>query len=240
MKISQAQKVLNRKKILKSAVEIFTAQGFRNATMKEISKAAKLSEPAIYKYFPTKESLVYGFFEDNLKSTIEKIKAKPSFEELGFCEKIQSFMEWHLESLAEAREFTTESFKSIFVTNLPSSSTELVAQRTIFIDFVREQLVVAQSKHELPSSAFDGFFAELIWDFYVGIVYYWINDKSPDFINTTQLLDKSLRLLDEVLKTNVVSKILDIAHFLLRQHLFEGMAALTSLVGIRADGSSKN
>lgn len=227
MKISRSQKLKNRKQLIKSAVSLFLHQGFKNTTMREIAKTAKLSEPAIYNYFPTKESLVFAYFEDMLEESLQNLYAKKIFLQLGFCEKVQALIEIHLENLEPHRDFVSDSFQSIFVTDLPSSSTAIAGQKKIFLAFIQEQLKESQSKGELPSSPFDVFFSELLWDFYIGVLYYWLKDDSQNYENTSQMVDKSLALLRELLKTEVVTKFLDIVQFFLRQHLFKALTSLS-------------
>jgi AcrR family transcriptional regulator len=239
VKISQAQKLKNRSRLIESAVRLFSDQGFRNTTMRDIAKGAKLSEPAIYNYFPTKESIVYAFFEHELEGTLESLQGQKSLGQLGFCEQIQTLLEQHLERLQINRKFVDEAFKSIFITNLPSSSTEIGRQRELFVSFVQERLKESQRRGELHNTPFDRFFAEILWDFYIGVIYYWLRDSSSQSANTSQMIDKTLALLNELLKTNVLSKLLDLLQFFIRQHLFDGLNALLSFTQGTPDGQKK-
>jgi len=47
----------NRETILAGALDVFSAEGFRGATLDEISKAAGLSKPNLLYYFPSKEAI---------------------------------------------------------------------------------------------------------------------------------------------------------------------------------------
>lgn len=225
MKISQAQKIKNQRRIIESAVKVFLRHGYKNATIKEIAKESKVSEPSVYNYFPNKESLVFGYFELELMNTIETLNSQSSFLKLNFCEKIQSFIEAQLESLEKTRPFVEESFKFIFVTSSIHSSIEVMQQKKILTTFMKEHMVKSQKSGDFPTSALDDFFIGLIWDFYVGIVCYWLKDKTPSYTNTSQLIDKSMILLQEVLKTNIANQVLDIIQFFVRNHLFNGLSS---------------
>ena len=54
MKISNKQKMINRKKIIGVAVDIMVDNGFKSATMRAIAKEAEFGDATIYNYFPTK------------------------------------------------------------------------------------------------------------------------------------------------------------------------------------------
>lgn len=223
MKITQTQKIKNQRIIIDSAVKVFSQQGYKNATIKEIAKESKMTEPSIYNYFTNKENLVFGYFELELQNTIEKIRHHPDFIKLNFGEKFQFFLETILESLEKNWPFIEECFQYVFVKSSIHTSSEILQQKKILTQFMREQLIISQREGTLPSSPLDEFFLGLLWDFYIGIVCYWLKDQSPSFTNTSQLIDKSMGLLDEVLKTNIANKILDILQFFVRNHLFSSL-----------------
>lgn len=223
MKITQTQKIKNQRIIIDSAVKVFNQQGYKNATIKEIAKDSKMTEPSIYNYFTNKENLVFGYFELELQNTIEEIRHHPDFIKLNFGEKFQFFLETILESLEKNRPFIEECFQYVFVKSSIHTSHEILQQKKILTQFMREQLIISQREGTLPSSPLDEFFLGLLWDFYIGIVCYWLKDQSTSFTNTSQLIDKSMGLLDEVLKTNIANKILDILQFFVRNHLFSSL-----------------
>src|SRR5206468_2484425 len=43
--------------IVKAALPLFARKGFAETTTKELARAAKVSEPLLYKHFPSKEAL---------------------------------------------------------------------------------------------------------------------------------------------------------------------------------------
>jgi TetR/AcrR family transcriptional regulator len=54
--LTRIQKV-NRGKILEAALEVFSAHGFRGATLDQIAAEAGLSKPNVLYYFPSKEAI---------------------------------------------------------------------------------------------------------------------------------------------------------------------------------------
>ncbi len=51
---------IRKKKIIDVATEIFAQRGFKETTISEIAKKAKISEASIYEYFSTKEGLLFS------------------------------------------------------------------------------------------------------------------------------------------------------------------------------------
>ncbi len=51
---------IRKKKIIDVATKIFATRGFKETTISEIAKEAKISEASIYEYFSTKEGLLFS------------------------------------------------------------------------------------------------------------------------------------------------------------------------------------
>src|SRR5512139_1632789 len=54
-----------RRLLLERALVLFQKRGVEATTMRDIAKAAGLSLGAAYYYFPSKEALVFAYYEDN-------------------------------------------------------------------------------------------------------------------------------------------------------------------------------
>jgi AcrR family transcriptional regulator len=79
MKISQEQKIESRKAIISAAVDLISEKGFKTSTMRGIAKAAGVGEATIYNYFPTKEAILYGYYQDHMLGCIEALKQVADF-----------------------------------------------------------------------------------------------------------------------------------------------------------------
>lgn len=62
-----------RKEILAAAADCFARKGIHQTTMQEICEASRISAGALYRYFPTKDSIVVAFAEDERAETAEFI-----------------------------------------------------------------------------------------------------------------------------------------------------------------------
>lgn len=65
----------NRAAILEAALEVFSAQGFRGATVDQIAAAAGLSKPNLLYYFPTKEAIYRTLLETQLDTWLDPLHA---------------------------------------------------------------------------------------------------------------------------------------------------------------------
>ncbi|MBE2274735.1 MAG: TetR family transcriptional regulator C-terminal domain-containing protein [Rhodobacteraceae bacterium] len=82
----------NREAILEAALEVFSSQGFRGATLEQIAEAAGLSKPNLLYYFPSKEvvhsTLLAGLLDTWLDPLREMDAAGDPVEEiLGYVRR---------------------------------------------------------------------------------------------------------------------------------------------------------
>ncbi len=94
----------NRAAILGAALDVFSSQGFRGATVDEIATAAGLSKPNLLYYFPSKEAIHAALLEQLLDTWLDPLRAlDPTGEPL---EEILAYMRRKLQM---ARDMPRES-----------------------------------------------------------------------------------------------------------------------------------
>lgn len=100
----------NRRKILEAALDVFSAQGFRGATLDQIATVAGLSKPNLLYYFDSKEGIHRALLEDLLGVWLAPLRAlnpegEPRAEILGYMRrKLQMSREFPRESRLFANE----------------------------------------------------------------------------------------------------------------------------------------
>lgn len=72
--VSKLMKAQKRKKILDIATKLFAEKNFENTTTRDISKAAGVSNAALYYYFHSKESLLFEILNQTLTAGLDFIK----------------------------------------------------------------------------------------------------------------------------------------------------------------------
>jgi AcrR family transcriptional regulator len=65
---------LRRQQILDASAACFVRRGFHATTMQDICKEADLSPGAVYRYFPSKESIIHAMCDHNTNVKIEAIE----------------------------------------------------------------------------------------------------------------------------------------------------------------------
>ena len=227
MKISAKQKEENRRLIIQTAVDLIMEKGFKATTMRAIARQAGVGDATIYNYFPTKESILFGYYEDALENAVEGLKGIQDFNRFNLREQLQALFEALLEIYLPDREFVAESFGPVFMALIPGNQS-LLAIKKRFTHIVDDMFQAAVEVGEISDQVFKELTYHVLWDFYVGTVLYWVRDDSPGFTNTTVFLDKSLALGYSLLKAEAVNRLVDVGSFLFRTHILSRMDLIRS------------
>jgi AcrR family transcriptional regulator len=228
MKVSKDQKDEIRKKLLEAAVVVMTEKGFNAATMREISSKAEFGTATIYNYFATKEKILYAYFLDKHKELVKEINVIPDFDTYTLKEKLQSHLESLLGLYLKDREFVRMAYKMMFDSPL-RTFTEFAPVKDIFTETIRGFMDSAIEKSEIAEHPFKGFINNVYWDYSSLMLLYWLNDESEGFSNTSQLIDMTLDIIVDILKSGIIARIADILSFLFRSHIYGNVQNITKL-----------
>lgn len=72
---------------------------------------------------------------------------------------------------------------------------------------------------EIPDQPYRALLAPLYWDYFTGILAFWLKDDSEGYANTTQLVDRSVEIIAMVLQTAMIGKALDLFSFMFRSQI---------------------
>lgn len=218
MKINEQDKQLTKLRILTAAVEVITIRGFKNATMREIAKQAKVGDATIYNYFPTKEKVLYGYCEYVQQQVILELKEISNFHEYTVQEQLQQLVETNLRLWLPSREFLQQVMDLSFGTPW-LGLTHIEETKRLFTAMVVDMLDAAIEAGEIPEQPYRELLPRLFWDYMTGILIYWLKDNSEGFANTTQVIDRSMDIIANILQTGMVGKLLDLVSLLFRTHI---------------------
>ena len=218
MRISKSQTEKNRRLVIQTAVDLMTTQGFDGTTMKQIARAADLGDATIYKYFPSKEKLVFAYFEQAATDALAQIAKTKGLDSFTLQERMQLLIDGLLERFLADREFVALAHKLVAGAPLLLMGDDLPGKAVLKQAFA-EMLEQAESKGEIAACGFKPSLAALLADGVYAVAAYWLRDDSEEFANTTQMLDLSLGLLVLALHSGIVNKALDLGGFMLRSQL---------------------
>jgi AcrR family transcriptional regulator len=69
-----------RRTILDNARSLFESQGYAETTVEQIASAADVAPRTFFRYFPTKESLLFADFDEVRRTMLDELRARPADE----------------------------------------------------------------------------------------------------------------------------------------------------------------
>jgi AcrR family transcriptional regulator len=187
-----------RRSIYEAALELFQQKGFEQTTMRDVARKADVALGGAYYYFPSKEAIVLEFYREMQENSHDDIlQAMQGQRKLK--ERLRCVLEKRLELLAPNRKFCDALFR-----HAPDSKDPLSP-------FSEETLTIRERAIEQMSVALEGadvsvrgelepHLPRLLWLYQMGIILFWIYDRSPNQSRTQRLMDLSLGMVVNLIR----------------------------------------
>src|SRR5581483_4770923 len=182
-----------RRRILTAALDLFRRSGFEQTTMREIAAEADVALGSAYYYFASKEALVMAFYEQASEEMSELIAARLANAK-GLQSRLKAILDVKFEYFAPNRLFLGALARHASDPHNPLSPFSDETAHIRRLDLHHFAVALTASRIPLPKDLAP-YLPNLIWLYQMGLILFWISDRSPDQIRTRQLRDKSLSLL---------------------------------------------
>ena len=182
-----------RQRIVDVALELFTERGYDATTMRAIAERAGVSAGNAYQYFAGKDHLVLAFYE---RSQLEHGEAAERALLAGrdFEQRLHGVLTARIDTMEPYRAFAASFFRTAADPDSPLSpfSEASGPARAMSTALYAEALsgsslrVPDRLREELP---------ELLWLYQMGVVLFWVYDRSPGSRRTHLLVDRSVPIV---------------------------------------------
>ena len=78
--LREQQKAATRNELTRMGVELFLKQGFVNTTIEQIVEPLGIAKRTFFRYFETKEDIVFAFYEDKTAVLVTALHSRPKEE----------------------------------------------------------------------------------------------------------------------------------------------------------------
>jgi len=186
-----------RGRILAAGLRVFRERGFEQATMREIAAAAGMAVGAAYYYFDSKDALVMAFYEqaqEEMAPELDRILTRSRTLE----QRLRGIIGLKLDYFAPNRALVgalSAHIDPVHPLSPFSAATTQIRERDIAF-FAR---AVSESRVHLPPSILP-YLPRLLWLYQMGLMLFWVYDRSPKQTLSALLFDKTLRMMLLVLK----------------------------------------
>ena len=185
-----------RTRIVEAALRLFQENGYDRTTMRAIAKEAGVSVGNAYYYFDSKEQLVQGFY-DRIAELHTQRCAGILASQKDFRDRLGGVLLMWLEVAGPYHEFGRQFFVNAADPDSPLSpfSPESSPARDAQIALWREVLEGSTAKID-PDLRDD--LPELLWLYHMGVVLFWVHDRSAGATRTRLLVERTVPLLDRL------------------------------------------
>lgn len=183
--------------ILQTALDMFRESGYEDTTMRAIAERADVSLGNAYYYFHSKEHLIQAFYhrthEEHLEASLPLLEKERSLRARLFA-----VMRLKIETLRPYHQFAGVLFKTAAHPESPlnpfADASDPVRQASIQLF----ETVVAGSKARIPKDL-RAELPYLLWVYQMGVILFWIHDRSPNQRRTHRLVNYTVDLLDRLI-----------------------------------------
>jgi len=181
-----------RQRILAAALRVFRERGFDLATMREVAAEAGVAVGAAYYYFDSKDAIVMAFYQQaqqEMGPALYTILARSRTLE----QRLRGIIDQKFEYFAPNRALVATLSAHIDPAHPLSpfsKATAPIRERDIFF-FAR---AVSESRLRVPASILP-YLPRLLWLYQMGLMLFWVYDRSPRQARTTLLFDRTLTMM---------------------------------------------
>jgi len=140
-----------RDELAELALRMFVDRGFDETTVDDVARAAGMSKRTFFRYFPSKEDVIFGGVDDLGEQVAEEIRARPAGEDPWECLRVV-LGRWEGRIHASRRELANLRL----IESTPSLRARMHQKR----DRLRQQ--VGDALRGRPGSGLDVFTADLL------------------------------------------------------------------------------
>lgn len=187
-----------RRRILESAMGLFRERGFEPTTMREIASQAGVAIGAAYYYFDSKEALVIAFYQQAKDDMHQQIQTALA-DSKDLRARLQAVIDVKLRYFAPSRNFLGALFRHAADPEDPLSpfSEQTRDIRELDIQHFAEAMNAADIQ---PPDDLRLHLPKLLWLYQMGLILFWIYDRSGEQARTRLLLAKSLTIVTGAIK----------------------------------------
>jgi len=192
-----------RQRILDSALKLFASKGYEKTTLRDIAAEAGSSLGLTYRYFARKEELVLSLYRQlarNLETQVSELAPA------SLADRFHRTMLTQFELMAPYRDTLSAIFDAVLN---PRSEVGVFSEGSADVRLQSKKLFieVVAGATDTPRASQAGNIATILYGAYLGLVLFWLQDRSPGTRTTFELLSFTRDMLVLVRPLLVVSPV---------------------------------
>ena len=195
--VKRAKGDQTRALILDTALAMFRERGYEQTTMRAIAQQAGVSLGNAYYYFRSKEHLIQAFYQSLHDDHVAV--ALPALEKAETLKaRLLAVVRLKIETMKPYHQFAGVLFKTAADPQSPLNPFADEANPVRMASIKLFEKVVEGSTARIPKDL-KAELPYLLWVFHMGIILFWIHDRSPKHRRTYRLIDHTVELVDRLI-----------------------------------------
>jgi AcrR family transcriptional regulator len=184
----------SRDHIVETALRLFRETGYEATTMRAIAAAAGVSVGNAYYYFPSKQHLVQAYYDHSQSLHVEAARSALDTE-TSFEARLRGVLMTRIDTMQAEKAFAVDLFRYAADPKSPLSpfSAESAPAREASMALYVEAVTGAQDL-KIPADL-RAALPELLWLYQMGVVLYWVHDRSRGSKNTYALAERTVPIV---------------------------------------------
>jgi len=186
-----------REKILEAALALFRERGFAEATMRGIAARAGVATGLAYYYFDSKDAIVLAFYQraqDELAPRLDEAQKAPTL-----AGRLQALIEAKFAYFAPDRGFLGALMAHAADPASPLSPFHESSADVRQFDLAHFNRALEETHTAVPRDLAPHL-AKILWGYQMGLLLFWIYDRSAQQRRSRQLLEASLGVVVTLLR----------------------------------------
>jgi AcrR family transcriptional regulator len=183
--------------ILDTALAMFRERGYEQTTMRGIAERAGVSLGNAYYYFRSKEHLIQAFYQsmhdDHLAVALPALEKAETLKA-----RLLTVVRLKIEVMKPYHQFAGVLFKTAADPQSPLNPFADEANPVRVASIQLFEKVIEGSTARIPKDL-KAELPYLLWVFHMGIILFWIHDRSPKHRRTYRLIDRTVEIVDRMI-----------------------------------------
>jgi AcrR family transcriptional regulator len=188
-----------RARILGAAMELFRQKGFEETTMREIAAGAGVATGAAYYYFDSKDAIVLAFYEQSQQEMEPQLEAALTAKG-NLKERIHALLEVKFQYFEPNRRLLG-TLAAHADPQHPLSPFSALTQEMRERDMKFFERALSGSRIKVDSEL-GRHLPRILWMYQMGLILFWVFDRSTGQKRTRLLVDKSLGIVVRLIKVS--------------------------------------
>ncbi len=179
-------------KIVEAASALWSDKGFEQATMRELARRLGMGVSSLYFYFKSKEEIVLFLYKKLNKQAIDEFRSSDEGEK-NLALNLSRYMKIKLAILGPHRSCLVALVRETVdpSSRLSPLSADSDLTREMNLELLAD--IVARSAAVNKNQVADT--AKALWLANLGVLLYWLHDRSPEYRNTYTLIEKTANMV---------------------------------------------